>query len=518
MKRVVLLGFIGLMLAAVSGNSIVDLDLFHEFSLIRETLAEGSIPKVDVFSYVPTIRPVVHHEWGTGALLYFITVQSGLGATGLVLTKLALVTAISIGCYLYAKRSGVSIAVIGPLAIIATIPGAVGITNIRAQFFTLLFLVILLLLLQQDRSGKRWWIGLWLPLYVIWVNLHGGFILGIGLVVLYGLERLLIDIIGGMPILAAFRRVRHLGIVTIAMFALILVNPYGIDYLWYLWHAMTLDRSQWVSEWFRIWRLRDPGSLGRIAIFILSAVVTIYAVIRSKKYRAPGILFLLVAAWQSIMHFRHLSIYAVAWICITPAYVEDTGLGQAMKATWEHKRRILAVIWAIILVFGCGIAIRQKFWHLQMPTLPDKKCPVVYPVGAVDYLKSQALRVNVMVTFDTGAYVSWKLYPDVKVSVDSRFEVAYPVDWVLEVAMLYAGTEGWQDTLMRYPTDAVLVPRHSPLEKLLEQSVISTQKEIVLEWRKVYIDDGFSLFVRSEIADGLPVIDNRGKPITASFP
>ena len=467
LKHVVLLGFIGLMLAMVSENPIVDLDLFHEFSLIREALAEGSIPKVDVFAYVPTVSPMVHHEWGTGALLYFITVLCGLGTTGLVLTRLVLVAAISIGCYLYARRSGASIEVIGPLAIIAIILGSVAFTNVRAQFFTLLFLVILFLLLQQDRSGKRWWIVLWLPLYVIWVNLHGGSILGLCLVVLYGLECFVMGIIGGMPIPTAFRKIRHLVLVAIAMLALMFANPYGVGYLWYLWRAMTLDRSRWVLEWFPIWRLHDPGALGRTAVFILSAIMTVYAVIHSKKYRTSGLLFLLAAAWQAAMHFRHLSIYAVAWICITPAYVEDTKLGQAMKATWEHKRRILTAIWTIIIVFGFGTAIWQKFWHLQMPTIPDKKCPVIYPVGAVDYLKSHSLRANVMVPFGVGAYVSWKLYPYVKVSLDSRFEAAYPVDWVLDVTKLYAGRDGWQNILMRYPTDAVLVPRHGPLDKLL---------------------------------------------------
>ena len=44
-------------------------------------------PRVDVFSYVPTISPVVHHEWGTAAILYIVTVQLGLGANGLMLVK-----------------------------------------------------------------------------------------------------------------------------------------------------------------------------------------------------------------------------------------------------------------------------------------------------------------------------------------------------------------------------------------------------------------------------------------------
>ncbi|UCG59719.1 MAG: hypothetical protein JSU70_09410 [Phycisphaerales bacterium] len=517
-KRVVLLGLAGLLLASASDPPVVDLDLFHELALIREALLEGSIPRADVFSYVPTVEPTVHHEWGTGALLYLITVRSGLGAAGLILTKLALVAAIGVGCYLFAKRGGAGIAVIGPLAIIATILASMAFTNVRAQLFTLLFLVALLLFLQEDQSGKRWWIGAWLPLYVVWINLHGGATVGLFLVTLYGFERLVAEVMGGASIWTAFRQVRHLAIVAGLMMALTLVNPYGAGYLSYVWRAVSMDRAQWVPEWFPMWKLRDPGSLSMIPLFILSLIIAAYSVNRSRQYRAPGVLFLLAAAWQAIVHFRHLSIYAVAWICITPAYLENTGLGRAMKATWENKRRVLTAIWAIILIFTFGCAIWRKFWHLRIPAVQDPKWPVVYPVGAVDYFEQQAFRGNVMVPFEVGAYVSWKLHPNIKVSVDSRFEAAYPVEWVVEVAMCYAGRNGWRETLTRYPTDAVLAPRGGPLENLLEQSSDETTTADVVSWRKAYVDDGYSVFVRAEMADRLPFVNRTGKQITGSFP
>ena len=56
----------------------IDMDLFHEMALIREALALGRIPMEDVFAQTSTVSPVVHHEWGTGAVLYFLVVGVAL--------------------------------------------------------------------------------------------------------------------------------------------------------------------------------------------------------------------------------------------------------------------------------------------------------------------------------------------------------------------------------------------------------------------------------------------------------
>jgi hypothetical protein len=37
-------------------------------------------------------------------------------------------------------------------------------------------------------------------------------------------------------------------------------------------------------------------------------------------------------------------------------------------------------------------------------------------------------------------------------------------------------------------------------------------------WKLVYQDDGYSLFVKRQIAEGLPVADRRGERIVATFP
>lgn len=123
-----------------------------------------------------------------------------------------------------------------------------------------------------------------------------------------------------------------------------------------------------------------------------------------------------------------------------------------------------------------------------------------------------------MVPFDAGAYVSWNLYPNVKVSMDSRFEVAYSIKSVTDNINFYSANEGWQDTLARYSTDAILVPRWSKVEIILRQNTTQKSPDSSTIWIPVYIDDGYSLYMRSYFEHEYPIEDMSGTRIIGTFP
>jgi hypothetical protein len=142
----------------------------------------------------------------------------------------------------------------------------------------------------------------------------------------------------------------------------------------------------------------------------------------------------------------------------------------------------------------------------------------IYPAGPVAYLAEQHLAGNMMVPFGDGAFVSWKLYPAVRVSFDSRYEAAYPPGAIEENAAFYEAQPGWQDVLDRYPTDLLLVRRTSPLEPLLAGDRGQPAEGGRPDWQPIYRDDGYSLYARPDVARGLPVVHHTGVPIRAKFP
>ncbi len=511
-----LFGLGGGFLAAISRLNIVDLDLFHEMALIREAFRLGFLPRADTFSYIPTISPVVHHEWGTGLILYLVTVQLGLGAAGLMVLKYLLAAFIALGCLWFARRQGAGYAVFSFLGLLGIAMGEAGLSTIRAQLFTLCFVLILLFLVEQDRKGKGWALWAWLPIYVIWLNLHGGFLVGVALLAVYISERFFLNLLAEKNFLKSLQMMQRQIWFLMATGLLTLATPYGTDYFPYIWNAVALDRTPFIPEWRPLWDVNWAD----LWVWIFALGVVLYCQTQKDLRQMPGLFIIAATAWGSLWHYRHLSIYAVAWMCYTPAYVEKTSFGNLINKVCRQNSRLWTAIFIIIGISGTLYAVRHQFWHLRIPTTAEesKEGIPVYPAGAVSYLQDHKFSGNLMVPFDVGAYVSWKLYPEVKVSMDSRFEVVYPVPAVRENILFYAAKEGWQKTLAKYQTDAILVPRWRQLEQVMGRHDVWISNDNSQSWTRVYQDDGYSLYLRSDLAKSFPVTDMRGQPIPAHFP
>ncbi len=497
----------------LSRSTVVDPDLFHELSLAREIVTTGSIPRRDAFAYTPTVDPVVHHEWGTGLVLYGTAVSSGWGGSGLLALKYLVGLGLGAGAVACARARGASAATISFLAPIALGLGWIGFGTVRAQLFTLLFAVLWLWLLTFDLRGRRWWVLVAPLLFLVWLNMHAGFVVGLGLLGLHAAEVLTRELGTHRNWGRAGRRVAHLLAAGAIMLAILPVNPYGWDYLHYLWHALRMPRTL-IGEWGSLWQ---QDSVGWPLLFAISLAAVGCSLFRRGRGVGFGLSIVCVTAWLAMRHIRHLSLYAAIWLCLVPAWVDGTALGDAMNRVWRKLAGWLAAVWLVCGLLGVVHACQQEFWRVRMPTscAAAREGVPVYPAGVTAYLSEHAFQGNLMVPFEAGGFVSWELYPAVKVSIDSRYEVAYPPGAVEESVAFYQAQPGWQETLDRYPTDAVLVPRWSRLADVLEQSREATLQD---KWQRVYRDGAYLLFVRRGHTAGLPRVDRNGAPIVASFP
>jgi hypothetical protein len=469
---VVLAGLVSMFVYRISGN-VVDEDLWHEMALARETLAQGHVPLEDQFAYTPTKHPVVHHEWGAGVVAYVLAMAAG--DAGIVIAKYLLALGLGMACWLCASRRGTDFLVFGFLAAVAVLLADQGFSTIRAQMYSFLFTACLLYWMDRDREGKRWWLVAWLVVYVVWLNLHAGFLVGAGLFGIYWLEQLV-------------RREPHVHLLLagLAMIPLIAINPYGLHYYDYLWHSAAMPRPL-IDEWAPLWR---SGHAYQMAGFALSLAILLYTVRYTGIGRFRGLAAIVVCALLAVKSTRFLNFYAVAWICYLPSSLQETPWGQSLRWRPERRTRPLLAIWCLMLAVCLCSMWATKPWKLCVPDRQVAKLGkhVIYPVGAVGYLAAAGFRGNLMVPFDWGAYVTWWLYPDVRVSIDSRYEVAYPPGSIEENSAFYRAEEGWQRILSAHPTDAVLVPKSLP---------ISRQMPSVPGWKRIYSDDVAEIYVRT---------------------
>ena len=458
-------------------------------ALAREALARGAIPLADPFAYVPTVEPFVHHEWASGFLLFALV--SWLGGAGLLLLRTLLVAALAAACWSCARARGASFAVAACVAPIGILLVSRSLTTVRAQMLTLLFMALLLRWLEQDRAGSRRWIAPWLLVHTAWVNLHGGFVVGVGVFALHTLEQAL-----------RRRPVAHLALAGLLMLALLAATPYGWSHVSAVWQALFLDREH-IGEWGPI-----SGSSGiEIGVLAFSLLLLSYALRSAGLRGATGLVILLGSLMQALLHQRHLSLYAVACMCLVPAWLERTPLGAAAGRAWRGAPRRATAIGLLLGVAAAAFLVRAEPWRLRLPVNRAENRLIVYPAGAVEYLARTGFSGNVMTPFEVGAFVTWKLHPRVKVGLDGRYEAAYPAEHATEIARFYAAREGWRTTLARHPTDLVLARRDAPLVGEMRAAG---------GWPEVYVDDEFVLLARPGLA--LPVEDRRGTRLQASFP
>jgi hypothetical protein len=501
----------------ISKLNIVDIDLFHEMALFREAISLGKLPYYDLFSFIPTITPIVHHEWGTGALLYIIVVKFGLGSGGLIFLKYLLTISIVIGCYKFAIRQGSNDYIFSLLAFVAIGLGWIGFTTIRAQLFTLFFLILVFFLIELDRKGNKFALfGLW-PVFVVWTNLHAGFIVGVGLFVIYIAERFLSDIYKKENVGETINNAKRNLLILLTVCISLIINPYGYKYFPYLWSAITLDRSSLIPEWRPLWE----ASTAQLFIYLVALSFVLYSLTQKGFKNLPGLPIVIATAYVSLFHCRHLSLFALTWACYVPAYVNETPLSDLIKKTFKNNHKIVLIIFLTVGMLGLFYSQKNHFWQLKIPTSPEelKNGYPIYPAGAVDYLKKNNFSGNLMVPFNVGAFISWNLYPEVKVSMDSRFEVAYKYESVVENVNFYAAEQDWQKIPLKYETDAILVPNWTKVKReLVKNTSIPNKINFLKTWAQVYKDAAYSIYMEPKIAVEYPIVDLGQETIKGVFP
>jgi len=462
-----------------AAGGVIDLDLFHEMALAREALQRGYVPWSDSFAYTPTVPIVVHHEWGLGLIALWLA--DYLGGTGIILLKYLLIFGLGTVVWSTARNRRASPFITGMFMALGIVLSDFGFATVRAQMFSYLFAAMLLWGFDRDRQGHRLWlIGVAL-LFPVWANIHGGCLVGAALFAIHWFERLI-------------RRQPHWHLFAMgwALIPLAAINPWGFHFHRYLIHAMTMPRPA-IAEWAPLWDAENRQQPINFAISLLPLLL----ILPYHGWRkVPGILIVLATALAAIKSNRFLPFYAIAYASYLPSAFSTIPLGKDLRRGWWQFQPACCALFGIAAVFLTIRAWPSEPWRLRVAShpLPHQGRHLIYPVGAVNYLKDHKFQGNMMVPYDWGSYVMWTLTPSVKISFDSRYEVAYPTWRMDEDDRFYDAEPGWEEVLTNYPTDLVLV--RSDLK-------IVTPLRSHPGWSQVYADPQFVIFARNGI--DLPV-------------
>jgi hypothetical protein len=461
-------------------TTVADADLWGYLSFGRLFWQTRRFPYHDIFSYVPTLNPWVYHEWLTGVIFY--PIYQNFGAPGLQLLKYALALATLGLVYLTARKrgSGELAAVLGIFLISGLL--RMGYGPVRAQVITYFCFALTLYLLESARVSGRWpRLGYLLPLQLIWCNAHGGFLAGLGLILIYAVGQTL----SGRPARFFWIFGALAGLVT-------LINPYGVKYWTYLIHAVTMPRPQ-IAEWLSVYQaFGEQGVRGSLLYFFLLNVIAVVWVFRFREI--TGALALTLTAYLGWKHLRHQPFFLLVLGAYLPGllsvYLEDLASRARLMACWHRLGVKIPVTAGILLVILNAYHFLQPSpFSLRLPPIPEKaaESPFYYPLGAMDYLRRHGLGGKILVHFDWGEYLIWDLYPHCQVALDGRFETVYPPEVAKEYFDFILATPRWRQFLLHYPPDLILVDSRSRVYALLRAEP---------GWRLAYADQGCALLRR----------------------
>ena len=504
-----------------------DLDVWHRLALGKLIVESGEVPRLDPFAYTPTKPEWIDHEWGSALVFYEIATLAG--QKGLLLLKAGLMFGTLCFMYLRARRAlGRPPSLLFHLLLAGAL--AIGfMASVRPQAFTFVFFSLWLHLLERARDGDWRWS--WLVPFsgLAWANLHGGFLAGFGLVVMFGAGELL-----GVRAARARRRsgeseerVRmtrrddpsslrtmprrpasafflspsaRFGLLALAVGLVSLVSPYGLATWANLFDATTTERAT-IREW-QSWDFFGPQLhlLGFRVLFCLALIALCARFIEKRPPDWATVLVLAVTAVLGLRVLKHVPLFVIASGPFACAW-RSSRWERIVAGFGPAARRRLRTIGTAQAWLGRGLLLIASVFVLA--TVPMRVVLFdAFPVRAVDFIAQNRLQGNLLVPFNFGAYALWRLYPACRVSMDSRYEAVYQDSTFAEVRGFFGGEPGWSEFLDRFPHDIVLGPRKKQLE-----ANMATRSD----WVVAYEDERHRVWVRPAAQRQWPPLDSRGQ-------
>lgn len=415
-------------------------------------IASNGFPRQDPFSYTLADRDWTAHEWLADRAMYAVFARSGPG--GVVAVRAALVVLAFAAAYGWARRRGTRIVSLALIAIAAYASQRNWID--RPQLCSFVFLPVVLHALDRHRSGARW-VGLWfLPIvFLLWVNVHGGFLLGFGLVLLALLSRW---VERRDP-----KHCRELAIVVALSAAATLANPNGLNGAVYPLRYVGSGLRATIAE-------EQAGSLDSPFAYAHFGLVLILGVTLAGRWRRIALeqkVAALVLAWISMPRLggfelpfaaeRHAPLFLVGAVPIAAQEITAwAGDGwRRFEDGLEGATRGGAVwVGSLVLVAYTGWEIARG-----LPRDSNRILPGRFPEAATRWLAQAELPGHLVNPYRWGGYLAFHLWPEYRVWIDSRGDL-YGAERLAEEELLYrmpAGDETAAQALLDHYDANVVV-------------------------------------------------------------
>jgi hypothetical protein len=445
----------GVLVGITVTKGVQDPDFFWHVTAGQWIAEHGRVPNTDPFSFTWAGQPWTPHEWLSELLMYWLV--SGVGRTGALFAFGLFPAAIVISQGLMLSRQGVSLRAFALPAVLIGLVITPYVT-LRPQAVSWLLLSLLIWFLLELRPDKPWRALLLVPFFVLWANLHGVYVIGLGVVATY----CLFTIIGRTPMSQAKR---PLAIAAIGCVLATMLTPAGPIGLLYPFRYVEL--SDWGLANIQEWQspsFHEPAHWAFLALIVWVGL--------NGGRNTPG--WLVMLSWVGIgMGLLALRNVPIAAVLSLPT------LGLGMEARWRERdanrareprqatpsvalgRRLLEIGAGLVIVVGAMIVLIPPGVGDDVTNNLRKR----FPIDGVALLARTQPDANVLADYGWGGYVIHELYKSGgRVFVDGRNDM-YDQQILEDYDTIREADPGWEQLADSYDVQAILIKPEAALTK-----------------------------------------------------
>ena len=509
---VVIIGVV--VVGLVYAEPIQDGDLFWQMAYGRQMLDRHTlIPDHSLYSWMPASNRTIYCAWT--AELFLLGIFNLAGTAGLFVLRYAVVIAILVLLWRYARRVGLGRSPLTALALLIVALAGKGGTIIKPELFSFLlfnatvFVFLRARLIAREGGDARRWLVAVPLIMVLWVNSHGAFLLAAPFLLAAGVGELLSARFS--PATAMPRGQRHWLIGCLAA-CLLAVNltPYGPAYPMqligdYIFGRQRRPDTAWNVAHLPIW---DSSVLGLHLVeygLLMVALLGVAFVLVRVQRQAPvdWTLVLATIAYLPLYVFQLRTTYffpvVFAYSLLTLLANKrraDAGRKQA-GAVATHRPAVAALATVTFMALGARAAY-ATYAAPPAGSWLGFGTSYVNPVVETAYVEREGLGPRLYNIFDSGGYLLSELYPRNQVMVDSR---SFPfLSWFPE-QFDFANGRSVARFIARYPADVAV------LDLLKDRTWLAFLQ--MDDWRLVFYGPTAAVLVRDPTAQLMAGSDPR---------
>jgi len=433
-----------------------DGDLGRHLRHGRYMLEHSGLIRADPFSFTRPGAPFVGFEYGSQLLYALAERVGGLPAVAILAGLLIAITYALLTRFLL-KRG------VDPLLACLTVALAIalgaGHWTARPHLFSFVAVVILLGMLER-RPRKS--ILACAVLFVIWANLHGGFVYGWILTGIY-LVGSLGELVWSDERVVWRERVRYYLTMLATATAVTLLNPHGLGLHRHLFGffgtPFLMDNTaEFVSPDFH-----ELDGKVFLAVLLLCLV---FLTLHRRRPTLPRLLVVCAGIAFALISVRNIPLFGMTALPILALHVDDLwrrlpdpgGVRGRFEATAGHTSTLPWALPVAVLLAGlCGAG--GQVGSLQF--IGDRFDGTVFPAVAVAKARKEHVEGRLFSEFAWGGYVVYA-WPEQKIFIDGGTDF-FGEDLFREYGAIKQMKPGWRELLGKWDISLVLLGRESAL-------------------------------------------------------